>query len=75
MKQINITNIRIREIIIQPNASTPVVIAYSLTDADGNVVFDKTVIIKEDALPAQGRNALTNIATKLLEHVTSKEGL
>lgn len=74
MKQINLTIAEIKEIVLQPSNSI-ITVSYQVKDSLGNIIFTKSTSLKTTDLPLAGQTALANLAQKLLDKVTTDEGL
>ena len=72
-KQITLSQAELVEIILTP--TLPIVVRYKLKDAQGNVLYHKTALIKKTSLPQQAQDVITSFMAKLLTHVTTSEGL
>lgn len=74
MKQINLSQAEIREIVLQPSTGV-ISVSYQVKDDLGNVVYAKTTSLKVSDLPAAGQTAVSNLSSKLLDRVLAQEGL
>ena len=72
-KLITLQDIRIKEIVIQPNSDVAMGITYELLDENDQVLAVKNTTIKRDALATGAKNAITAFATALLTKVKQAE--
>lgn len=71
MKQINLKNAQIEEIIIRPHENIPVSVSYKLLDDAGNVVTVKRANIPANEIT----KTMGDMADKLLACINEDEGL
>jgi hypothetical protein len=74
MKNITLSTAEIREIILQPSNDI-ITVSYQVKDNIGNIIFSKSTSLKIKDLPQAGQNSLSHLAQRLLDKVTSIEGL
>ena len=72
-KIITLKEIRIKEIVIQPNSDVAMGITYELLDENDQVLAVKNTTIKRDALATGAKTAITSFATALLTKVKQAE--
>ena len=72
-KLITLQDIRIKEIVIQPNSDVAMGITYELLDENDQVLAVKNTTIKRDALATGAKTAITAFATALLMKVKQAE--
>lgn len=74
MKQITISNVKVREIIIRPNDETPILtVFYEILNQDGAVVTTKQETRKLGDLPQKSLKFFTDLFDDVAESIESKE--
>lgn len=73
MKTINLTDIKIDEVIIRPNEV--ITILYSILDDEGQVVHGKVASLKYETLSAQEKTVITSLTNRFLTKTRVSEKL
>ena len=73
MKNIVLKDIRIKEVVIQPESETPMAITYELLDDNDQVLTVKNTTVKREEFTTKGQKAITDFAADLLTKVKEAE--
>lgn len=75
MKTINVTAVKVIEVVLRPNEEMPLAVAFELLDEGGQVVTAKRVVVKSEDLPLAASNAIANLVEKITNRLTTLEGV
>lgn len=75
MKQINITSVRVTEVILRPLETIPLAVAFEILDDTGKVVLTKRLTVKKEDMPAAATTAITNLVDRITTRLTNLEGI
>lgn len=75
MKQINLKEIKVVEVVIRPNEGVPLAVLFEVLDENGVVVLTKRVAVKREDMPQGGATALTTIVDKITARLITLEGI
>lgn len=73
MKTINLTDIKIDEVIIRPNEV--ITILYSILDDEGQVIQGKVASLKYETLSTQEKTVITSLTNRFLTKTRVSEKL
>lgn len=72
-KTITLKDMRIREIVIQPNSDTAMGITYEVLGDDDKVLMVKNTTLKQEDFSTKGKKAIADFAADLLIKVKQAE--
>lgn len=73
MKTINLTAVKVREVLLQPESDTPLVVLCELLDGAGVAVLHKRVAVKRENMPAAATSAITALIARITDRITTLE--
>lgn len=75
MKQINLTDIKVAEVILRPNDEIPLAVLFEILDENGKAQMTKRVLVKKEDMPAAAATAVTSLVTRITTRLVSLEGI
>lgn len=75
MKQINLTSIKVIEVILRPNETIPLAVAFEILDETGKAVFIKRLTVKKEDMPQGATTAITQLVDRITTRLTNLEGI
>lgn len=75
MKQINLKEAKVVEVILRPTEAIPLSVAFEILDDTGAVVLHKRIAVKKEDMPTQATTAITNLVSRITDRLTQLEGL
>lgn len=75
MKQINLKDAEVVEVVLRPLDELPLTVQYRIKDDAGNVIMYKTTQVTNADMPAAAKNALTALIGKITERLVTLEEL
>lgn len=74
-KTLNLSSLRVREVVIRPQEDVPLAVLYEILDDAGTPAMHKSITVKKEDMPAAALTALIALVDKITTRLTTLEGL
>lgn len=75
MKQINLSSVRVIEVILRPLETIPLAVAFEVLDDTGKVVLTKRLTVKKEDMPNGATTAITQLVDRITTRLANLEGI